>query len=68
MRNITKLLSLLAVGATAVAAAPAVQGSFEVLSLHPDMRGAGILFILAAVTAAMFVIVLLAYGMRDPIL
>lgn len=68
MRTISKVASLAIVGASAVASAPSVHGAFEVFDINPGFDILGLVMLLTSVTALTFIVVLLACGMRDPVL
>lgn len=58
------LLATFFMGATPATA----NGVFEVVTMHPELEIVGVLVLLTSVTALTFILVLLACGMRDPIL
>lgn len=68
MISTSRILAGLTAATTALAATPAAEGAFEFLVVHPELRAMNFVIMLAGLTAITFIVVLLACGMRDPIL
>lgn len=69
MASISKALAaLLPLTAAFAAATPTAYGTFEIVTLNPELRIVGMLALLVSVTAITFIVVLLACGMREPVL